>query len=398
VAQCRSPDTPVHTLFLPASRGDADTEPVTLQACCDAITAALDRAAQAARDAAAAMETGIETQPEAHIAPATSVTAGVWEVNHRRLLVVHCVAMCVSDVPACPWPIPVSLPRPLTSLTRSPCHHSPPHPVTPHPVTHLPPATGPAAPSRVRSTSSPGPRQATPPRRIPSASPARGSSPSPSQPRPFSLHPRPGSAASVHSSHKDEDDDSADDDDGSVVVPTVVRVKHMSAGLGGAGTPSPTSALARPWSKGAPEGHPGMTRVVGEGGTAAVDVRRTPVRLPRVEPVQGVAAPGGSDGVVSRYARWPSVGTSPVIARTGASGAGTGGGKQTSSFVGVHVRVRVCVPGTASPYAPSRAATPSPSPGIGVQVVHLCQRCGERGYCLSVCSHGLVCCWHEDAG
>jgi hypothetical protein len=151
----------------------------------------------------------------------------------------------------------------------------------------------------------------------------------------------------VHSSRKDEDDDDSaddDDDDGSVVVPTVVRVQHMSAGLGGAGTPSPTPALARPWSKGAPEGHPGMTRVVGEGGTAAVDVRRTPVRLPRVEPVQGVAAPGGSEGVVSRYGRWPSVGTSPVRARTGASGASVGGGKQTSILVGVHVcvRVRVC--------------------------------------------------------
>jgi hypothetical protein len=121
------------------------------------------------------------------------------------------------------------------------------------------------------------------------------------------------------------------------VVPTVVRVKQESADVGGAGTPSPTPALARPWSKGAPEGHPGMTRVVGEGGTAAVtvDMRQTPVRLPRVYPVRGVAVPGGSDGVVSRYARWPSVGTSPVRARTGASGAGVGGGKQTSIFVGV---------------------------------------------------------------
>jgi hypothetical protein len=298
--QCRSPDSPVHTLFLPASRGDADTEPVTLQACCDAITAALDRAAQAARDAAAALETVIEAQPEAHIAPTTSVAAGVWEVA-------HCVVMCVSDVAACPWQITVSLPRPLTSLAPSPCHPSHPHPVTPHPVTHEPPATGPAAPTRVGSTSSPGPRQATPPRRIPSASPARGSLPSPSQPRPSSLHSRPGSGTSEHSSRKDEDDDSADDDDGSVVVPTVVRVKHMSAGVGGAGTPSRTPTLARPWSKGAPEGHSGMTRalLVGEGGTAAVtvDMRQTPVQLPRMDQVRSVAVPGGSDGVVSRYAR-----------------------------------------------------------------------------------------------
>jgi hypothetical protein len=59
-----------------------------------------------------------------------------------------------------------------------------------------------------------------------------------------------------------------------------------------------------------------MTRalLVGKGGTAAVDMRQTPVRLPRVDPVRGVAVPGGSDGVASRYARWPSVGTSPVIA------------------------------------------------------------------------------------
>ncbi len=110
----------------------------------------------------------------------------------------------------------------------------------------------------------------------------------------------------MHSSRVDgDDDDSADDDDGSFVAPTVVRVQHMSAGLGGAGTPSPTPAPPRPWSKGAPEGHPGMTRVVGEGGTAAVtvDMRQTPVQLPRMDQVRGVAVPGGSDGVVSRYAR-----------------------------------------------------------------------------------------------
>ena len=114
----------MHTLILPASRGDADTEPVTLQGCCDAITAALDRAAQAARDAAAALEAGIETQPEAHIAPTTSVTAGVWEV-------VHCVVMCVSDVAACPWPVTVSLSHPLAPSLPSPLHLVTPHPLTP---------------------------------------------------------------------------------------------------------------------------------------------------------------------------------------------------------------------------------------------------------------------------